>query len=210
MQWVAGVTFRLDLFFMQCLGPSAPRILKWRSVFSPSHSKNWCVQITFILYVVLRTFSPPIVKQPDVRFDLFLMQCLQSLAPFFLKQCNVKSVLFYTLCSGPLAPRILKQWGVYTVQNIFISDIVLGFSSPLHSEMVECSRCWGVQISFIYMQCSGPLAPFFLKQWLFKLSSDIFEVLKSYLLFETFRSCAVGVYQFQMGHPAPPKKTTKF
>ena len=143
--------------------------------------------------------APHILKTGVFRLHLFYMQSSGPSA--IVKQPDVRFDLFLMQCLQSLAPFFPKQCGVKSVLFYTLC--------PLHSEMVECSRCWGVQISFIYMQCSGPLAPFFLKQWLFKLSSDIFEVLKSYLLFETFRSCAVGVYQFQMGHPAPPKNTTK-
>ena len=169
---------------MQCSGPSAPRILKQCGVqinFILDVVGCWGdVYIRFIFYAVLGTFRPSHFEMEWCLDSIYLICSAQDLLPLLseIVVCWGVQITFILQCSGPSAPRILKQWGVYTVQNIFISDIVLGSSSPLHSEMVECSGCWGVQISFIYMQCSGPLAPFFLKQWLFKLSSDIFECFK--------------------------------
>ena len=151
---------------MQCSGPSAPHILKWRGVqiqfildvvlrtsdLLPLLSEIvvcWGVQITFILYVVLGTFGPSHSKTVGCleyiyfRYSAWIFQPLA----FCVADAGVfRLVLFYMQCSGPSAPCTVKS-------GVFRFDLFM-------------------------MQCSGPLAPCFLKQWMFKSSSDIFECFK--------------------------------
>ena len=125
MKWVAGVVFSVQIrfIFYAVLG-----------TYGPSHCKTeGCVQIQFILDVVLRTFCPCFLKQWHA--GVFRLH------------------LFYKQCLGPLAPRILKQRGV---QIPFILDVVLRTFCPHFQKQW---RAGVFRLHLLYMQCSGPSAP---------------------------------------------------
>ena len=116
MQWVAEVVFRclvfrLDLFFMQCSGPTAPRILKQRGV-----------QIQFILDVVLWTFCPCFLKQWHAgvyRLHLFYKQCERTFGPSHFKT-EIQFILDVVLST--FCPHFQKQWhaGVFRLHLLYM------------------------------------------------------------------------------------------